>query len=189
MLLFSNFSVNKGLIQHVVQSWYNYNLTFRKLEIHTVKMRPVPACYTSGRGAPHFLGFGRCTSNAESTCRSYVSHMASFPEPVEYKIVRNVQSVRTYVTELDQSNTPNVCTDTCKFKTKRSGKQHDMIQCSVCAQWYHTDCVGLKKGRPSWCSAMHLMSTHPGANKEHCRINIDPHCSHEQYIEHKQQSD
>ena len=32
--------------------------------------------------------------------------MASFPEPVEYKIVRNVQSVRTYVTELDQSNTP-----------------------------------------------------------------------------------
>ena len=32
--------------------------------------------------------------------------MASFPEPVEYKIVRHVQSVRTYVTELDQSNTP-----------------------------------------------------------------------------------
>ena len=32
--------------------------------------------------------------------------MASFPEPVEYKIVRNVQSVRTYVTDLDQSNTP-----------------------------------------------------------------------------------
>ena len=61
-LLFSHFSVNKGLIQHVVQSCYNYNLTFRKLEIHTVKMRPVPACYTSGRGAPHFLGFGRCTN-------------------------------------------------------------------------------------------------------------------------------
>ena len=37
---------------------------------------------------------------------SYVSHMASFPVPVEYKIVRNVQSVRTYVTELAQSNTP-----------------------------------------------------------------------------------
>ena len=34
--------------------------------------------------------------------------MASFPEPVEYKIVRNVQSVRTFVTELDQSNTPIV---------------------------------------------------------------------------------
>ena len=33
--------------------------------------------------------------------------MASFPEPVEYKIVRNVQPVRTYVTELDQSNTPS----------------------------------------------------------------------------------
>ena len=34
--------------------------------------------------------------------------MASFPEPVEYTIVRNVQSVRTYVMDLDQSNTPNV---------------------------------------------------------------------------------
>ena len=31
--------------------------------------------------------------------------MASFPEPVEYKIVRNVQSVRTYVT-----NTPMTMT-------------------------------------------------------------------------------
>ena len=49
-LLFSHVSVNKGLIQHVVQSCYNYNLTFRKLEIHTVKMRPISACYTSGRG-------------------------------------------------------------------------------------------------------------------------------------------
>ena len=36
-LLFSNISVNKGLIQHVVQSCYNYNLTFRKIDIHTVK--------------------------------------------------------------------------------------------------------------------------------------------------------
>ena len=34
--------------------------------------------------------------------------MASFPVPDEYKIVSHVQSVRTYVTELDQSNTPNV---------------------------------------------------------------------------------
>ena len=34
--------------------------------------------------------------------------MASFPVPVEYKIVRNVQSVRKYVKELDQSNTPIV---------------------------------------------------------------------------------
>ena len=49
-LLFSNVSVNKGLIQHVVQSCYNYNLTFRKLDIHTVNMRPISACYTSGRG-------------------------------------------------------------------------------------------------------------------------------------------
>ena len=60
-LLFSHFSVNKGLIQHAVQSCYNYNLTFRKLEIHAVKMIPISACYTSGRGAPHFFGLGRCT--------------------------------------------------------------------------------------------------------------------------------
>ena len=32
--------------------------------------------------------------------------MASFSVPIEYKIVRNIQSVRTYVTELAQSNTP-----------------------------------------------------------------------------------
>ena len=57
--------------------------------------------------------------------------------------------------DLDTSGQPtstpttnNACTDTCKFKTKRSGKQHDMIQCSVCAQWYHTDCFALKKGDP-----------------------------------------
>ena len=60
-LFCSHFSVNKGLIQHVVQSCYNYNITFQKLEIHTVKMRPISACYTSGRGARHFLGIGRCT--------------------------------------------------------------------------------------------------------------------------------
>ena len=43
--------------------------------------------------------------------------MASFPVPVEYKIVRNVQSVRTYVTELAQSNTPNAMLFTCSFLT------------------------------------------------------------------------
>ena len=49
-LFFSHVSVNRGLIQHVVHSCYNYNITFRKLAIHTVKMRPISACYTSGRG-------------------------------------------------------------------------------------------------------------------------------------------
>ena len=49
-LFCSHVSVNKGLIQHVVQRCYNYNITFQKLEIHTVKMRPISACYTSGRG-------------------------------------------------------------------------------------------------------------------------------------------
>ena len=45
-------------------------------------------------------------TNAVTLGPPAVSHMASFPVPVEYKIVRNVQSVRTYVTELAQSNTP-----------------------------------------------------------------------------------
>ena len=66
-LFFSHFSVNKGLIQHVVQSCYNYNITFRKLEIHSVNMRPISACYTSGRGARHFLGIGRCTISSVFT--------------------------------------------------------------------------------------------------------------------------
>ena len=38
------------LIQHVVQSCYNYSITFRKLDIHTVNMRPISDCYTAGRG-------------------------------------------------------------------------------------------------------------------------------------------
>ena len=66
MLFCSHFSVNKGLIQHVVQSCYNYNITFRKLEIHTVTMRPISACYTSGRGSRHFLGIGRCIIHARN---------------------------------------------------------------------------------------------------------------------------
>ena len=47
---FSYFAAHKGLIQYVVQVYCNYNVVFQKLEIHTVKMRLVPACYTSGRG-------------------------------------------------------------------------------------------------------------------------------------------
>ena len=60
--------------------------------------------------------------------------MASFPVPVEHKIVRNVQSVRTYVTELAQSNTSNIylnfcsflaatCTSQCKLRSLRANPQ------------------------------------------------------------------
>ena len=39
-----------------------------------------------------------------------------------------------------------MCTEQCKLhKGKRSGHSLDMIQCSVCAEWFHTECVGLKK--------------------------------------------
>ena len=38
------------------------------------------------------------------------------------------------------------CTEQCKLhKGKRNGRSVDMIQCSVCAEWFHTECVGLKK--------------------------------------------
>ena len=38
----------------------------------------------------------------------------------------------------------------CKFerKAKRNGRKLEMIQCSVCAVWFHTDCVDLKKATP-----------------------------------------
>ena len=40
-----------------------------------------------------------------------------------------------------------VCIEQSKFdhKTKCSGRQLEMIQRSVCATWFHTDCVGIKK--------------------------------------------
>ena len=53
----------KGLIHHVVQNFNNYNLSFRKLGINTVQMRPVSACYTSGRGRLIFLGLGHDTTS------------------------------------------------------------------------------------------------------------------------------
>ena len=86
--LFSHFSVNKGLIQHVVQSCYDYNLTFRKLEIHTVKMRLFPACYTSGRGAPHCFGFGRCTIN--TTCKATRSRSRVKICQIRYRFTSNL---------------------------------------------------------------------------------------------------
>ena len=49
--------------------------------------------------------------------------MASFPVPDEYKIVRHVQSVRTYVTELDQSNTPIVTLDAVDIQNLSSYKK------------------------------------------------------------------
>ena len=50
MAIFSYVPALKGLIHHVVENFNNDNLSFQKLDIHTVQMRPVSACYTSGRG-------------------------------------------------------------------------------------------------------------------------------------------
>ena len=50
MAIFFDVPALKGLIHHVVQNFNNYNLSFQKLDIHTVQMRPASACYTTGRG-------------------------------------------------------------------------------------------------------------------------------------------
>ena len=45
-------------------------------------MIPISACYTSGRGAPHFLGLGRCTiSLYQSMVRSCVPAGANMLRP------------------------------------------------------------------------------------------------------------
>ena len=42
-------------------------------------------------------------------------------------------------------------TQQCRFDGKagkRNGRKLDMIQCSVCAVWFHTECVDIKKDTP-----------------------------------------
>ena len=44
-----------------------------------------------------------------------------------------------------------LCGEQCKFDrkaAKRNGRKLDMIQCSVCAVWFHTECVDIKKDTP-----------------------------------------
>ena len=44
-----------------------------------------------------------------------------------------------------------LCCEQCKFDGKagkRNGRKLDMIQCSVCAVWFHTECVDIKKDTP-----------------------------------------
>ena len=54
-------------------------------------MRPVPACYTSGRGASHFLGFGRCTMRMqletamEDLWAHFQSSLRNYQETTEEK--------------------------------------------------------------------------------------------------------
>ena len=50
------------------------------------------------------------------------------------------------IVSLPTTGSSIMCTEQCKLhKGKRSGRSVDMIQCSVCAEWFHTECVGLKK--------------------------------------------
>ena len=58
---FTHYS-KQGVNSSFVHSLCNYNITFQKLETPMIKMRPVPAYYTSGRGALKSLGLGHCTN-------------------------------------------------------------------------------------------------------------------------------
>ena len=50
------------------------------------------------------------------------------------------------IVSLPTTGSSIMCTEQCKLhKGKRSGRSLYMIQCSVCAEWFHTECVGLKK--------------------------------------------
>ena len=44
-------------------------------------MIPISACYTSGRGAPHFLGLGRCTKMVEKRLEVQGSMALGFVDP------------------------------------------------------------------------------------------------------------
>ena len=80
--------------------------------------------------------------------------------------------------------TPNngsaACIEQCKFarKVKRGGRQLDMIQCSVCADWYHTECAGVKKDERVgiWpCLSCRLIHTHiRGINDKIIELKTTP---------------
>ena len=63
-------AAHKGLIQHVVHVCCNY-IVFQKLDIQTVKMRPVLACYTSGRGVSNLFGPGRYRGRTSDCKQKY----------------------------------------------------------------------------------------------------------------------
>ena len=50
------------------------------------------------------------------------------------------------IASLPTTGSSIMCTEQCKLhKGKRSGRSLDIIQCSACAEWFHIECVGLKK--------------------------------------------
>ena len=70
--------------------------------------------------------------------------------------------------EKNHSEMDLYCIERCKFdrKDKKNGKQLDMIKCSMCAKWFHNDCVGLKKDAhpavwpcPNCCDVFHSINT------------------------------
>ena len=48
------------------------------------------------------------------------------------------------------ANSERLCIEHCKFdnKAKRNSRQLEMIECSMCAIWFHTACVGVKQDVP-----------------------------------------
>ena len=69
--------------------------------------------------------------------------------PVDGAIIDADSSDRqtaTTITSLPITGSYTMCTEQGKLhRGKRSGCSLDMIQCSVCAEWFHIECVGMKK--------------------------------------------
>lgn len=58
---------------------------------------------------------------------------------------------KTPDTDIDKStcdgNNSSKCCNTCKVKPN-SKRKYDMIRCSICAHWFHEECVGIAKDEP-----------------------------------------
>ena len=89
--------------------------------------------------------------------------MASFPVPVEYKIVRNVQSVRTYVTELAQSNTPNGIL--CYLFNKMDIIVHDTLV-KLCADHFNANDTDTAKQQLYECDEVRKLGLRQGRRRQ-----------------------
>ena len=95
--------------------------------------------------------------------------MASFPVPDEYKIVRHVQSVRTYVTELDQSNTPNVrqAGEECVMNGTWSSIVHVLALSSVLSE----PIVSVFPDVPHYARSLYHCVIQPQSTSQHLNVS------------------
>ena len=69
---------------------------------------------------------------------------------MKQRVLQAVTSDAQLIIPANASDT-RLCCEQCKFDGKagkRNGRKLDMIQYSVCAVWFHTECVDIKKDTP-----------------------------------------